>query len=48
MVDHIVPPKDKNDPLFYEPTNHQSLCWDDHRRKHRRDDGKWADPRKTG
>lgn len=45
MVDHIIPPKDKHDPLFYDDANHQALCWDDHRRKHRRDDGKWADPR---
>lgn len=25
-VDHIVPPNGPRDPLFWEPTNHQSAC----------------------
>ena len=25
-VDHIIPPKSRNDPLFWDKTNHQSLC----------------------
>lgn len=30
VVDHIKPCDNDNDPLFYEPTNHQPLCRDCH------------------
>ena len=39
-VDHIVPVKGHQDPLFWEPTNHQGLCHDCHSRK-TVDDGRW-------
>jgi 5-methylcytosine-specific restriction protein A len=32
-VDHIVPIKGPDDPLFYDPANHQTLCPDCHARK---------------
>lgn len=40
LVDHIVPVTSAGDPLFYEPTNHQSLCRDCHSVKTRTIDGK--------
>ena len=40
-VDHIVPVKGPEDPLFWEPTNHQGLCHDCHSRK-TVVDGRWT------
>jgi len=31
--DHIKPVRGKDDPLFWEPSNHQSLCHECHSRK---------------
>ena len=42
IVDHVVPVKGRNDPLFYEPTNHQSLCRTCHDKKHRCSSGAWS------
>jgi len=30
LVDHIKPVIDESDPLFWLPSNHQSLCWSCH------------------
>lgn len=38
-VDHIVPVTGSDDPLFWEPTNHQSLCTACHSRKTAAEDG---------
>lgn len=32
-TDHIQPVTGPDDPLFWDPTNHQSLCWSCHSRK---------------
>jgi len=37
VVDHIIPVEDKDDPLFWDETNWQSLCHLHHNRKTRRD-----------
>ena len=42
VVDHIVPVNGKDDPLFYEMTNHQALCRPCHDAKHRDKDGNWS------
>jgi 5-methylcytosine-specific restriction protein A len=39
QVDHIVAVTDKDDPLFWEPTNHQNLCIACHNRKTIKQDG---------
>ncbi len=39
VVDHIVPVRDADDPLFWEPSNHQSLCEACHNRKTATEDG---------
>src|SRR5688572_4946023 len=36
-VDHIEPVTGPDDPLFWEPTNHQALCSPHHSAKTRRD-----------
>jgi 5-methylcytosine-specific restriction enzyme A len=41
IVDHIVPVKSKDDPLFWDPENHQSLCRPCH-------DGKTGSDRAAG
>lgn len=38
-VDHITPVSGPEDPLFWEPTNHQGLCAACHSRKTAREDG---------
>lgn len=38
-VDHIKPISGKDDPLFWEPGNHQSLCWTCHSIKTATEDG---------
>ena len=45
-VDHIIPVKGKDDPLFYDPDNHQSLCWSCHSTKTAQEDGGFGN-RKT-
>lgn len=45
-VDHIVPVTDKDDPLFWEPSNHQSLCHTDHSLKTAKEDGAFGNERK--
>lgn len=37
-VDHIVAVRGKNDPLFWDPNNHQSLCHSCHSAKTARED----------
>ena len=37
VVDHITPVHGETDPLFYQPSNHQSLCASCHSAKTRRD-----------
>ena len=32
-VDHITPVSGPDDPLFWEESNHQSLCWSCHSKK---------------
>jgi len=38
-VDHIIPVSGPDDPLFWDETNHQSLCAFHHRSKSAREDG---------
>lgn len=38
-VDHIIAVKGPNDPLFWEPKNHQALCHGCHSRKTVKEDG---------
>lgn len=38
-VDHIIPAQSENDPLFWDPTNHQNLCDTCHSVKTAREDG---------
>lgn len=45
-VDHIKPVKDRNDPLFWDPTNHQPLCRPCHSRKTAAEDGGFGNARK--
>jgi 5-methylcytosine-specific restriction protein A len=33
LVDHIIPVNGQNDPLFWDPSNHQALSWTCHNRK---------------
>lgn len=40
-VDHIKP-AGPNDPLFWEPTNHQALCHKHHSEKTAKEDGGWG------
>jgi 5-methylcytosine-specific restriction protein A len=37
LVDHKTPVNSEHDPLFWEPTNHQALCWACHNRKTNKD-----------
>jgi len=46
-VDHIVPVKDKDDPLFWDRSNHQSLCNKCHSIKTAEEDGGFGNERKT-
>lgn len=39
VTDHIVPPQGPNDPLFWAPTNHQTLCERHHNIKTATHDG---------
>lgn len=32
-IDHVTPVRGRDDPLFWEPTNHQALCRECHRAK---------------
>lgn len=47
-VDHILPVSGPGDPLFWEPTNHQSLCHACHSVKTAREDGGFANRRGGG
>ena len=38
-TDHIVPVQGPDDPLFWDPSNHQSLCSDCHKHKTAKYDG---------
>lgn len=38
-VDHIIPVSGPDDPLFWAPNNHQSLCTEHHNRKTAKEDG---------
>ena len=38
-VDHVIPVSGPDDPLFWEPTNHQGLCIECHSRKTALEDG---------
>lgn len=38
-VDHIIPVEGSDDPLFWDETNHQALCWSCHSIKTAREDG---------
>lgn len=39
LVDHKQPVTGPDDPLFWDPTNHQGLCWSCHSKKTRRQGG---------
>lgn len=41
-VDHIQAVKGPNDPLFWEPSNHQALCHSCHSRKTVKENGGWG------
>lgn len=43
-VDHIIPVTGPDDPLFWEPSNHQGLTKACHSRKTARDDGGLGNP----
>lgn len=38
-VDHITPVKGPDDPLFFEPSNHEGCCWSCHSRVTVKEDG---------
>ena len=44
-VDHIVPVSGPDDPLFWEPSNHQSLCGSCHSEKTAKEDGGFGNVR---
>ena len=47
-TDHIIPVKGKDDPRFWDPTNHQALCAYHHRVKTATEDGAFGNvPRKS-
>lgn len=51
VVDHIIPVSGPDDPRFYDPTNHQHLCWECHQRKRQREaiaSGHFHDTTPTG
>lgn len=41
-VDHIILPKGKHDPLFWDTNNHQAMCKSCHSRKTAKQDGRWG------
>ena len=45
-VDHIKPVTGPDDPLFWEPSNHQALCQSCHSIKTAREDGAFGNQRK--
>lgn len=45
-VDHIKPCK-PDDPLFWDPMNHQALCWSCHSRKTAAEDGGFGNKKRT-
>jgi len=45
-VDHIIPVSGPDDPLFWEPSNHQSLCHSDHSLKTAKEDGAFGNTKK--
>lgn len=47
QVDHIKPVSGPDDPLFWEPSNHQPLCETCHSRKTATEDGGYGHLRKT-
>ena len=46
-VDHIIPVSGPDDPLFWEPSNHQSLCYNCHSIKTAKEDGGWGNIKKV-
>lgn len=46
-TDHIVPVSGPDDPGFWEPTNHQSLCARCHSEKTAREDGGFGNVKKV-
>lgn len=46
-VDHIIPVSGPNDPLFWEPSNHQALCHCCHSQKTASENGGFGNPRKV-
>lgn len=45
-VDHIKPVSGPDDPLFWDPANHQALCAHHHRVKSAKEDGAFGNARK--
>ena len=45
-VDHIIPVSGPDDPLFWEPTNHQGLCIRHHSEKTASEDGAFNNPKR--
>jgi 5-methylcytosine-specific restriction protein A len=45
-IDHIIPVNGQDDPLFWEPTNHQGLCHRHHGEKTARENGAFGNKRK--
>lgn len=45
-VDHIIPVSGPDDPLFWEPTNHQGLCTTHHSEKTAKEDGAFGNVKK--
>lgn len=47
LTDHVVPVKGPDDPLFWDPTNHQTLCWSCHSAKTAREDGGFGNAKRA-
>jgi 5-methylcytosine-specific restriction protein A len=48
VVDHIVPVSGPDDPLFWEPTNHQAMVRGHHSKKTASSDGGFGNKRRGG
>lgn len=46
-VDHKISVKGPNDPMFWEPSNHQPMCQRCHSSKTAREDRRWGTKRKS-
>ena len=46
MTDHITPVSGPDDPLFWDPANHQALSWSCHSIKTNTEDGGFGNPKR--